>query len=158
MNSDGTAGGVPSRSPYYYAFSTANVHIIVLDPWLSWWVDTTDRLHASWQKQRTWLKDMLELDAKVWVGSVTSNGKNTGLLGTGSGKLVLDWNKQQYSLDVKASMLDGVFTFEGDFLFNAGTSTQPAEVIISAEADVNIPHGIPLIGGKELGSSGQLGL
>jgi hypothetical protein len=95
-------------------------------------------------------KDQLELDANVWVGSVSSGGSTTGLLGSGSGDLVLDWNNQEYTLDVKASLLDGVFEFEEEFEFSAG---DPAEVLISAKAEVEVPHGIPLIGGDKLGSA-----
>jgi hypothetical protein len=96
-------------------------------------------------------KDMLELDAQVWIGSVTSGGNTSDLLGTGTGTLTLDWVDQDYSLDVQASLLGGVFEFDGEFAFNAGTSTQPAELLIQAKADVNVPKGIALIGGKELG-------
>lgn len=99
-------------------------------------------------------KDELKIDATVWLGALSkSDGKTIGLLGEGSGKLVLDWNDRDYSLDVKASLLDGVFDFEGAFDFYGATSTRPLEIIISAEVDLEVPHGIPLIGGDKLGSA-----
>ncbi|MFN0052473.1 MAG: FG-GAP-like repeat-containing protein [Planctomycetales bacterium] len=98
-------------------------------------------------------KDELVLAAQVWIGSVVNpDGTTTGLLGTASGQLVLDWSAHVYSLNVEASLYDGVFTFQGAFQFNAGTNSQPPQLVISAQADVNVPQGVPLIGGKQLGS------
>ena len=96
-------------------------------------------------------KDMLKLGAQVWIGAVSSGGKTTGVLGSGTGTLTLDWADQVYSLDAKASLLDGVFQFDDQFAFSGGTSTQPPEVLIKAQANVDVPNGIPLIGGKSLG-------
>ena len=93
-------------------------------------------------------KDHLELDATVYWGSYTSTGgKPTGVIGDATGKLLLDWNDRVYLLDVKASMYKGVFTFEAEIEFSASSG-----VFLFAEADVNVPHGIPFIGGKKLGS------
>ena len=93
-------------------------------------------------------KNELILDADVDLAAETdSSGKTTGLLGDGHGMMTLDWGQQTYSLDVSASLLDGVFTFEASFSFDAR-----GDITISAEADVNFPDGIPFIGGKRIGS------
>ena len=91
-------------------------------------------------------KDELKLDATVYFGAVEDdNGNTTGLLGKGTGDLLLDWAEQTYSLDVKSSLYDGAFTFEEEFEFFGGS-----DILISAKAEVNVPKGIPFIGGKEL--------
>ncbi|MCA9109672.1 MAG: VCBS repeat-containing protein, partial [Planctomycetaceae bacterium] len=90
-------------------------------------------------------KDELKLDAEVFFGGVETEGKTTGILGEGTGDLLLDWAAETYSLDVKSSLYDGFFTIEEEFEFFDG-----GDILISAKAGVNVPKGIPFIGGKEL--------
>lgn len=90
-------------------------------------------------------KDELKLDAVAYLGAITKNGSTTGILGTAHGDMVLDWSNQTYSLDVSASLLDGVFDWDADFVFDS-----TSDIIVHAKAEVEVPHGIPLIGGKEL--------
>lgn len=92
-------------------------------------------------------RDHLEIDASVLLGSYSSStGLPRGVLGSGTGTLLLDWNEGEFYIDVQGSMLDGVFTFEVKVEFD-----QSEEVLVLAEADVNVPDGIPFIGGKRLG-------
>lgn len=66
-NSSGAAGGIPSRDPHYYAANVGNVHLIVLDPWKTWWQETTDQDHKPWRRQVDWLKKDLEANKQQWT-------------------------------------------------------------------------------------------
>ncbi|WP_148598180.1 SdrD B-like domain-containing protein [Aquisphaera giovannonii] len=92
-------------------------------------------------------KDELSLSSKVLFGAVTSGGSTTGLLGDGNGTMTLDWDDDTYSLDTSSSMLDGAYTYNASFTFGGG-----GNILLSATADVNVPHGVPIIGGQKLGS------
>jgi hypothetical protein len=92
-------------------------------------------------------KDELTMSAKVYFGALTSGNSTTAILGTGSATMVLDWDDDNYSLDASASLLDGTFTYDATFQFDDGDN-----ILLSATANVNVPHGIPLIGGQSLGS------
>ena len=93
-------------------------------------------------------KDHLEIDAAVYFGSfIDTGGKASGVLGSAHGQLLIDWNDRTYILDVQASFLRGTFTFEAEIEFS-----EVEGILFFAEADVNVPHGIPFIGGKKLGS------
>ncbi|MHC5539076.1 LamG-like jellyroll fold domain-containing protein, partial [Singulisphaera rosea] len=93
-------------------------------------------------------EDELTLGADVWLGAFTDgNGNTTGVLGTGSGEIDLDWNDQVYSADVHASLLDGTFTYDAKFNFDNG-----GDLWIAVDASVNVPHSVPLIGGTHLAS------
>lgn len=50
---DGAPG---SGSEYYYSFDIANVHVVALDAWKSWWEVTTDPAHIPWRKEVAWLE------------------------------------------------------------------------------------------------------
>jgi hypothetical protein len=43
-------------------------------------------------------KDRLKMDAQVWMGAESDGSTIVGVLGTGSGTLLLDWNNQDYHL------------------------------------------------------------
>ena len=92
-------------------------------------------------------KDALTLSAKVLFGAVTSGNSTTALLGSGTATMDLDWDDDDYSLDASASLLDGTFTYDSTFQFDDG-----GNILLSATANVNVPDGIPLIGGQKLGS------
>ena len=94
-------------------------------------------------------KNHLELDADVFLGSVTSTngGKPSGVFGEGNGKLVLDWNDGVYSLDLDAKLLDGVFEIDAQLEI-----TDSFQIWVAADAKVVVPHKVPLIGGKTLAS------
>lgn len=66
-NRDGKAGGVASKDTLYYSADIGQLHLVVLDPWKSWWQQTTDTKHAPWQKQLAWLKDDLSRTKQQWV-------------------------------------------------------------------------------------------
>ncbi len=67
VNSEGKAGGVPSRNPYYYSVDIANVHVVVLDPWTQWLQVTSDVDHVPWQKQLAWFKQDLAATRQQWI-------------------------------------------------------------------------------------------
>lgn len=47
-------GGV--ETPRYYSVDVANVHLVILDPWMSWWIQNQDQNHPAWKKQVEWLE------------------------------------------------------------------------------------------------------
>jgi hypothetical protein len=89
--------------------------------------------------------DHLLLGADIWLGAKKDGGTTTGILGSGHGQLLLDWNNQKYSLTLHASMLGGVFTFDQTIYINGSL-----QVWASASASVNVPASIPFIGGQHL--------
>ena len=92
-------------------------------------------------------KDHLKMDAQVWLGADTSGSTTKGVLGTGTGTLLLDWNNQDYELNLHSKMLGGVFTVDAAFHLH-----QSNQVWVAAGAAVIVPSAIPLIGGKTLAS------
>lgn len=93
-------------------------------------------------------RNELVLSGAVGFGAVADDncdGQVTGLLGEGSATMTLDWGARTYSIQTTASMDDGVFRFDAGFSFNA-----LGDITISAQADVDVPEGIPFIGGKTL--------
>lgn len=66
-NGQGKTGGVASENPYYYAADLAHLHLAVLDPWKTWWQETTDVKHAPWQKQLDWLRRDLAANKQEWT-------------------------------------------------------------------------------------------
>lgn len=82
-------------------------------------------------------KDELVLDADVSVLDGLSKG---------TGRVVLDWGDQDYSIDVQLSWYDGMFTFQAVIDISSGGD----DLYVKAKADVNIPDAIPFIGGKTL--------
>jgi hypothetical protein len=72
----------------------------------------------------------------------------TGVFGSGSGTLTLDWSQHVYSAALHLSMYAGVFTLDASFSFQ-GTGNS-YDLLISAKADVNVPDAVPFIGGKTL--------
>ena len=65
-NSDGRAGGVPSKNMLYYSVDIANLHLIVMDPWKCWLDVTDDEKHLPWQKQLEWFKKDLAANKLPW--------------------------------------------------------------------------------------------
>lgn len=67
VNSDGKAGGVASRNPFYYSADIANLHLVVMDPWKQWLQETTDESHLPWKKQLEWLNKDLAATKQEWI-------------------------------------------------------------------------------------------
>jgi len=67
VNSQGQAGGVPSGSRCYYSADVANLHLVALDPWLSWWKVTTATNHPPWRRQLDWLQRDLQATTQEWI-------------------------------------------------------------------------------------------
>ncbi len=70
VNGEGKAGGVPSKSKLYYSVDLGNLHLTVIDPWISWWQETTDLDHPRWQRQLEWLKKDLKASRQEWMLAV----------------------------------------------------------------------------------------
>jgi hypothetical protein len=67
VNSNGKAGGVPSKNVYYYSVDIGNLHLVVLDPWKQWLEATTSEDHQAWLRQVDWLKRDLGATKQDWV-------------------------------------------------------------------------------------------
>lgn len=63
----GLSGGLKSGSPHYYSADIGQLHLVVLDPWRNWLVDTTDPDHSPWRKQVAWLESDLAATQAAWV-------------------------------------------------------------------------------------------
>ncbi len=71
-----------------------------------------------------------------------------GLEGEGSAKLDLDWGAGRYSIDADWGLFDCspcIFNFELGFSID-----KSLDITMFGEADVRVPHQLPIIGGKEL--------
>jgi hypothetical protein len=83
----------------------------------------------------------LSLEGEVRVISAGS----TGLLGQGSGRVNLDWERGLYTASVDVSLYDGAFHARGDL-----SITDTGDLTLIASADLTIPHHVPWVGGKRL--------
>jgi acid phosphatase type 7 len=70
VNRKGAAGGTPSNSVFYYSIDIANLHLVVFDPWMSWWKHTMEPGHQPWLRQMEWLKKDLESTNRQWIMAV----------------------------------------------------------------------------------------
>ncbi|WP_422930452.1 beta strand repeat-containing protein [Singulisphaera sp. PoT] len=70
-----------------------------------------------------------------------------GIIGSGTGSLVADWATGSYSLDASISLLDGVFQVDGSFQFDTA-----GDFLLVANASVNVPDAVPVIGGDSIAS------
>ncbi|MBX9584662.1 MAG: hypothetical protein K2X87_30535 [Gemmataceae bacterium] len=86
------------------------------------------------------------------AGDIDSDGLPDyhGLIGTGSGKVTLDWGAKKYSISCDVKLYDDTFEFSGDFEFDGSFNSY--FVYIEADAKVKVPGSIPFIGGQTLGS------
>lgn len=93
-------------------------------------------------------KDKLILDGSVYVGAYTPPGDThtIGILAEGSGTLTLDWGNSDYRLDVSLGWYDDFFSLDATIDVSDGGNN----LYVRAEADVNVPSGIPFIGGKTI--------
>lgn len=66
----GRAGGKPSKSPLYYSVDLGNLHLMVFDPWISWWREDTVPDHQPWVKQLGWIKEDLKSSRQEWIVAV----------------------------------------------------------------------------------------
>jgi hypothetical protein len=102
----------------------------------------------------TWDKDELVLYGCAWVGAyqtgdITQPCKGyTGLLGSGSGTLTLDWGQGRYEAEVELNMYGGVFQVKGVFAMDDNL-----DVLLGGEADLVVPPQIPIIGGMKLAAA-----
>ena len=96
-------------------------------------------------------QDELVLSASVSVGAtldlVTSKVQDV-LIGTASGTVTLNWAKQLYELQVAGSFYAGIFNFNGTIKY------YQSEFWVLANASINVPSKIPVIGGDVLASAG----
>jgi hypothetical protein len=94
------------------------------------------------------------MSGKVFVGAeqhgVDTNGKPifSGLLAEGSGTVDLDWGAHVYTAETHDVFLDGVFVVDGGFRFS--NTANGLSLLIDANAYVEVPKVIPVIGGDKL--------
>jgi SdrD B-like domain len=89
----------------------------------------------------------LVISGNYYEGAVDNNGNWTGILGTGSASVDLDWAAGVYTADVNESYYDGTFVTNESLAFN-----DSGDLGIIATASVNVPDAVPFIGGTQLGS------
>jgi len=53
--------------PFYYSADIGNVHLVMLDPWWTWWTRNTDLNHRPWRQQMEWLDKDLAATKQEWV-------------------------------------------------------------------------------------------
>ena len=91
----------------------------------------------------------LVISGSYYEGAYQTNGQWNGILGTGTATVDLNWAAGVYSADISMSFYDGTFVISAEIAFdNSG------DLGIIATASVNIPNGVPFIGGTRLGSMG----
>ncbi|MHC5537311.1 FG-GAP-like repeat-containing protein, partial [Singulisphaera rosea] len=84
------------------------------------------------------------------VGTPQPPPMPNGIYGDGTATISLDWSTKVYQVSAQFSMYDDVFSFSTTFTFR-DLGHDNLAFSISAKADVNVPKGIPFIGGKTLG-------
>ncbi len=82
---------------------------------------------------------------------ITDEPTFAGLLGSGTGHITIDWAAKVYSAGFDFQLLDGLFEVKADFTFR-GTANDYT-IFMSAEADIEVPKFIPVIGGLKLASA-----
>jgi hypothetical protein len=70
-----------------------------------------------------------------------------GLLGSGSAVVDINWSTGVYSITAQLGLFDGIVNFNGALIFD-----NHGNVTLKANADINVPDGVPYIGGSTLAS------
>jgi hypothetical protein len=91
----------------------------------------------------------LVIDGAYYEGAVETNGSWTGILGSGTASVDLDWAAGVYTASVSESLYDGTFVISAELAFD-----DSGDLGIIATASVNVPDAVPFIGGTQLGSMG----
>ena len=86
----------------------------------------------------------VDADELKITGSVSLVG---GTLGSGSAVVDINWSTGVYSITAQLGLFDDIVNFSGTLIFD-----NEGDVTLSAEADVNVPGGVPYIGGQTLAS------
>jgi len=89
----------------------------------------------------------LVITGNYYEGAYESNGNWTGILGSGSASVDLDWAAGVYTASVSESLYDGTFVISASLAFD-----DSGDLGIIATASVNVPDAVPFIGGTQLGS------
>ena len=92
----------------------------------------------------------LILDGSGYLGAYQDAGMSSpkGLFGSGTIDVDLNWSTGVYTAKADVSLLGNVFLFDANFALD-----DKGDVAISAaQATVNVPNGVPYIGGEQLGS------
>ena len=94
----------------------------------------------------------LRLQVDAYLGAINSgtltDPKWSGVLGKGTGTLMLDWGKGEYYADVKLSLMGGVFDAGGRLSFSDANG-----LVMRAYAALKVPDDIKWIGGIKLGAA-----
>lgn len=67
VNGRGLSGGVKSGDPHYYAADIGQLHLVVMDPWRNWLVETPEPDHKPWLRQVAWLEKDLAATRQEWI-------------------------------------------------------------------------------------------
>jgi hypothetical protein len=70
-----------------------------------------------------------------------------GIIGQGNGTLVADWAAGNYSLTASLQLFDGVFDLDGTVQFDSA-----GDFLLIADASVEVPDAVPVIGGDTVAS------
>ncbi len=89
----------------------------------------------------------LEISGDYYEGAYESDGHWTGILGSGTASVDLDWAAGVYTASMSESLYDGTFVISASAAFD-----DSGDFGITANASVNVPDGVPFIGGTHLGS------
>ncbi len=66
----GRPGGAASKGALYYSVDLGNLHLMVFDPWISWWQESTNPDHPAWRKQFEWIRENLRTADNEWLVAV----------------------------------------------------------------------------------------
>lgn len=98
----------------------------------------------------TFTVDRSELiaDIQAYVGAYTAtDGKTVGAIGSGDGKVTLDWGQQDYAIDLSGTFYGGIFGFDADI-----DITRDALSVLG-DVKLEIPGWVPFVGGHSIASA-----
>ncbi|MFM7127801.1 MAG: beta strand repeat-containing protein, partial [bacterium] len=94
----------------------------------------------------------LSISGDYYLGAYQSNNSNpltgwTGILGSGSASVDLNWSAGTYTASMSCSLYGGIFVISAEMAFN-----DEGDLGLIATATVEVPSEVPFIGGTKLGS------
>ena len=94
----------------------------------------------------------LVISGDYYLGAYQTNNSNpltnwTGILGSGSASVDLNWSAGTYTADMSCSLYGGIFVVSAELAFN-----DEGDLGLIATATVEVPNAVPFIGGTKLGS------
>ena len=94
----------------------------------------------------------LSISGDYYMGAYQTNDSNpltgwTGILGSGSASVDLNWAAGTYTANMSCSLYEGIFVISAELAFN-----DEGDLGLIATATVEVPSEVPFIGGTKLGS------